>query len=51
MNERQRVLDHGKRFQPEEIHFEEPEIVKRPHRILADDIVAFHVATERDVVR
>ena len=51
VNERQRVFDHGKRFQSEEIHFKKPKIVKRPHRILTDHVVAFHIATKRDVIR
>ena len=35
------VVDDGERFQPEEIHLQQPEIGQRPHRILADDVVSF----------
>ena len=50
MNERHGFLERGECFEPKEIHFEQAEIVERPHRILADDVVAFHVATKRDVI-
>ena len=50
MNQRQRVLDHGQTFEPEEIHLEQAKIVQRTHRILADHVVAFDVAAERDVI-
>ena len=50
MNQHERVLDHGQRFQPEKIHLEQAEIVQRAHRILADHVVAFDVAAERDVI-
>ena len=49
-NEREGVLDHRQRFEPKEIHFEQPEIVERIHRVLAHDVVALHIAAERDVV-
>ena len=49
MNQGKRVLDDGQRFQSEKIHFQQAEISERPHRILTDDVVAFHIATERDV--
>ena len=48
-DQRHRVFDHGQRFQPQKIHFQQPEVVQRIHRILADDVVAFDVAAERDV--
>ena len=48
-DQRHRVLDHCQRFQAQEIHLEQAEIVQRPHRILADDFVSFGVAAERHV--
>ena len=51
MNQGQRVFDHGQRFQPQEIHFQQAKIVERSHGILADHVVAFDVVTKRDVIR
>ena len=45
-----RVLDHRERLEPKKVHLEQSEVVERPHRILADDIVAFDVAAERHVI-
>ena len=50
-NKRQRVFDHGQRFQSEEIHLKQAKIIERPHGILADHVVALHIAAKRDVIR
>ena len=50
VNERHGLLDRGECFEPKEIHLEQAEIIERPHRILADDVVTFHVSTKRDVI-
>ncbi len=51
VNQGQRILNDGQRFQSEEIHFQEAQIIERSHGVLADHVVAFHVATKRDVIR
>ena len=48
-NKRERVFDHGQCFQAKEIHLQQSEIVERAHRVLADDVVAFYIAAQRDV--
>ena len=50
-DQRDRVLDHRQRFQPEEIHLQHPKVGERSHRELADDIRAFAVAAKRHVFR
>ena len=49
LDQLQRVLDDGERFQAEEIHLEQAEFAERLHRVLGDD-AAVVVRGERDVI-
>jgi hypothetical protein len=51
VNQSQCILNDCQRFQSEEIHFQEAQIIERSHGVLADHVVAFHIAAKRDVIR
>ena len=49
LDQLQRVLDDGQRFQAEEIHLEQAEFAERLHRVLRDDAVVI-VQRQRHVI-